>query len=126
MNGIRLFSQSGYRFALLAAFLRKSERPLQLPTHGLLTPADKVTIDTILCHQFLVCAALNDLSFVHHENLIGMADGFQPVSDHDNCFLLCQLADRFHQFFFILRIDVSGGLVQNDDRCILHHGAGDG
>lgn len=27
-------------------------------------------------------AALDDLSLVHHEDLRGMADGFQPVGDH--------------------------------------------
>lgn len=34
------------------------------------------------CAQRLVCAALDDLSLVHHEDLRGMADGFQPVGDH--------------------------------------------
>lgn len=34
------------------------------------------------CAQRLVCAALDDLSLVHHEDLTGMADGFQPVGDH--------------------------------------------
>ena len=43
-----------------------------------------------------------------------------------NGFLLCQLADSFHQFFFSFRIDIGDGLVQNDDGRILHHGVGDG
>ena len=49
---------------------------LQLPADSFFTPADKVPIDTILFHQLIVCAALDDLSLVHHKDLIGMADGF--------------------------------------------------
>ena len=48
----------------------------QFPSHRLLTPADKAAVDAVLFHQFIVCAALNDSSLVHHKDLICVADGF--------------------------------------------------
>ena len=55
---------------------------LQFPSDSLFTPTDKVAVNAVLLHQLVVCAALDDLSLVHHKNLICMADGFQPVGDH--------------------------------------------
>ena len=55
---------------------------LQFPANSPFTVVDKMAIDAILCHQFFVRAALDDLSLVHHEDLRGMADGFQPVGNH--------------------------------------------
>ena len=45
----------------------------QFPSHRLLTPADKAAVDAVLFHQFIVCAALNDSSLVHHKDLICVA-----------------------------------------------------
>ena len=66
---------------------------LQLSAHGLLTAGDKAAVDAVLFHQRVVCAALDDLPPVRHKDLVGMPDSFQPVGDHNDSFLLCQLAD---------------------------------
>ena len=58
-----------------------------------------------------MCAALDDLSLVHHEDLRGMADGFQPVGDQNYGLLLRQLRYCLNQFLFILRVDICRGLV---------------
>ena len=60
-----------------------------------------MAVDTVLFHQFVVCAALDDLPFVHNEGLIRMADGLQPVGNHDNVFLMGQLADGIHQLLLV-------------------------
>lgn len=46
-----------------------SERVLQLPAHGLFAAGDEAAVDAALRHQRLVCAALDDLSLVHHERI---------------------------------------------------------
>ena len=42
---------------------------LQLPAHGLFAAGDEAAVDAALRHQRLVCAALDDLSLVHHERI---------------------------------------------------------
>lgn len=42
---------------------------LQFPANSPFTVVDKMAIDAILCHQFFVRAALDDLSLVHHERI---------------------------------------------------------
>ena len=46
-----------------------SERVLQLPAHGLFAAGDEAAVDAALRHQRFVCAALDDLSLVHHERI---------------------------------------------------------
>ena len=58
-------------------------------------------VDAVLLHQFIMFAFLNDLSFVDHNDLIGVPDGFQPVRNHDDRLLLRKVFDRLGQFFFI-------------------------
>lgn len=50
----------------------------------------------LLCNP----AAVND------ENLIGIADGFQSVRDHEDRFLFCQCFDRVHEIGFVFGIDI--------------------
>ena len=59
-------------------------------------------------------AALDDLPLIHHDDLVGMADGFEPVGYHDNGLLPRQLRYCLHQLLFILWIDIFRGLVEND------------
>ena len=49
----------------------------------MLSVTNKMAIDAFLCHQFLVCSTLNNLTLVHHKYLIGMADGLEPVREKD-------------------------------------------
>ena len=60
--------------------MSESHLRFQLPANSLFTTADKVAVNTALRHQFLVCAALDDLSLIHHKDLIGMALMHQTVS----------------------------------------------
>lgn len=71
-------------------------------------------------------AALDDMSVVQYKDLIGVADGFQTVGNHDDGLVMGQCLDSPLQFILILRVNAACCLVQNDDRCVLQHGAGDG
>ena len=44
-----------------------------------------MAIDAILCHKLLMGALLDDLAVIDYEDPVGIAHGFQPVGDHDDC-----------------------------------------
>ena len=57
---------------------------------------------------------------------MGVADGLEPMGDHDDGLFVGQGVDGLHQLLLVLRIHVGGGLVQDDDGRVLHHGPSDG
>lgn len=69
-------------------------------------------------------AALDDAPLV--QDLIGIADGFQAVGDHDDRLFARQLVYRLHQLFLVLGVDVRSRLIEDDYGRVLHHRAGDG
>ena len=71
-------------------------------------------------------AALDDMSIVQYKDLIGVADGLQTVGIHDDGHVIGLSLARPLQFILIIRVYAACCLVQNDDRCVLQHGAGDG
>jgi len=71
-------------------------------------------------------ALLNDLAVIDNEYHIGVAHGFQPVGDHDDRLIVGQFRNGLHQLLFIFGVNIGSGLVQNDDRRILHNRPGDG
>ena len=100
-------------------------RSRQFPAYRLLSAGDKSLIDAVLPREIVMLALRYDLSFVDHDDPVGVADGFQPVRDHYDGLLLREVFNCLGQFFFVLRVDVCGRLVQNDDRRVLHNRAGD-
>ena len=60
-------------------------------------------------------AALDDMSVVQYKDLIGVADGFQTVGNHDDGLVMGQCLDSPLQFILILRVNAACCLVQNDD-----------
>ena len=76
--------------------------------------------------QLRLCAGGFDPALIDNNDLIGIGDGRQPVGDdqqrlapHQPC--QCRLDDRL-----VFRVSVGSSLIENDDRCILQHGAGNG
>ena len=49
-------------------------------------------------------AALDDMSVVQYKDLIGVADGFQTVGNHDDGLVMGQCLDSPLQFILILRV----------------------
>ncbi len=66
-----------------------------------------------------------DLSIGNDQNLIGMADGVQPVGDDQQSFTPAELTDGFLDAAFIVGVDAGSGLVENNDRGILQNTPGD-
>ena len=62
---------------------------------------------------------LHDLAVIDDQYLIGVFDGLEPVRDHDDGLAAGQRFNGPLQPILVLRIDVGGGLVENDDGRIL-------
>ena len=54
----------------------------QAPSSSTLSDIDEILIDTRLLQKFLVGAMLCDLAVVNYQDLIGILDGIQTVSNH--------------------------------------------
>ena len=61
-------------------------------------------------------AALHDLAFLQHHDLVGVADGAKAVRDHDRGAVLHHLVDRILHEAFAFRVERGSGFVQNKDR----------
>ena len=67
-----------------------------------------------------------DAALVEHHDLVGAADGGQPVRDHDHGAVLHQVGQRLLHQHFRFGVEMRGGFVQNQDGRVLEQGAGDG
>ena len=70
-------------------------------------------IESILCHERIVCTAFNDLSFLQYNDLIGMADGAQPVGNDDAGEVGHHFIDSVLYQSFAFGIEGGSGLVEN-------------
>src|SRR5699024_6911326 len=91
-----------------------------LPSGSLLALHHEAAVEPVNSNQLVMGALLDDLTVIDNKNLVGMAHSFQPVGDHDDRLVMGQLRDSLHQLLLVLRVHVGGGLVQNDDGCVLH------
>ena len=69
---------------------------------------------------------LHKPSLVHHDNLVGVADGLQMVSNDQDRTVTDKGGHRLLYFVFIDGIDIARYLVQKEDGSILEEGTGDG
>ena len=97
-----------------------------LPPGGLLPLHHEAAVEPVNSNQLAMGALLNDLTMIDHNNLVGMAHGFQPVSNHDDRLIVGQFRNGLHQLLFIFGVNIGSGLVQNDDWRVLQHGPGNG
>ena len=74
--------------------------------------------------QFGMGTALDDMTLVEHDNLIGVFDGRQAMRDHDRGAILHQPRQRILDQALGFRIQRAGGFVQHQDRRILQKCAG--
>ena len=72
-------------------------------------------VDAALEQQLFVASSLAHLASVHHQNLVGTADGREAVGDDDGSALAHQLGDGVLDELFGLGVDAGGGLVENED-----------
>ena len=92
---------------------------LQLPADGFLTPTDKVVVDAVLFHQFIVCAALHDAPLVEHADLVGILDGREAVGHGDGRACLHQSEEGVLHQSLALGVEGRGGLVEDEHGRVL-------
>ena len=97
-----------------------------LPPGGLLPLHHEAAVEPVNSNQLVVGALPDDLAVIGHEYPVGVAHGFQPVSNHNDRLIVGQFCNGLHQFLFIFGVNIGRGFVQNDDRRVLHNRPGDG
>ena len=75
--------------------------------------------------QFVVFAAFDDASLVHHANFVGLTNGGQTVRHNDGCAILHQIFERALHQAFAFGIECRSGFVENQNRRIAQDGACD-
>ena len=69
---------------------------------------------------------LHKLSFLHHDDLMGIADSLQVVGNDQDSAIADKGGHRLLYLVFIDGIDIARYLVQKEDGSILEEGTGDG
>src|SRR4051812_11743197 len=69
--------------------------------------------------QLMMRALRDNLSRIHHENAIGVADAREPVRDHERRAALSQVGQRAEDCLLRERVERRGGLVEDQDRRVL-------
>src|SRR5207245_4382434 len=77
------------------------------------------------CDELGVRAALDDLSLLEHENLIGAANGRQPVRDDERRPALPQRSQSVLDERYALAVETRGGLVEDEDARVRQNRARD-
>ena len=99
---------------------------------GLQPPPDRLgfafhetAVQPSLPHERFVGAALRDPAFVHHDDLVGVPHGREPVGDHHDGLLRRELLDGSLELLLVFGIDARGRLVEEDHGSVLQEGTGD-
>lgn len=82
-------------------------------------------INGSVSHQFPVRALFHDPAFIHHDDLVGMLDGAEPMGDDDGCFVFADRVEVIFDLVFIAGVQRVGGLIQKQIVGLLVDGAGD-
>lgn len=61
----------------------------QLPVDCLFSNIHKIGINAGLLHQLLMCTSLDNSAVCNNNNLLGIANRFQPMSNNDNSLIFC-------------------------------------
>lgn len=75
--------------------------------------------------QFLVHALLDEPSAVHDQDLVRFGDGGEAVGDHERGSVDQRGGEGILHSSLVLRIEVTGRLIEDHDRRILEEHAGD-
>ena len=76
--------------------------------------------------QFRLRSCSFDMAVVHHNDLVGVHDGGEPVGNDDERLAPHQPGHALLNDGFVFRVGIGCGLVQDNDRCVFEHGTGNG
>ena len=75
----------------------------------------QVVIDTPLGHELVVRALLGYPAAVHHNDVVGVAHGTEPMAYNDKRMLEVSAENPLHDFVFGLAVECAGRLVQEHE-----------
>src|SRR5687768_522592 len=81
--------------------------------------------ETALFHQRIECAALDDAAVLKHQDARRLADGREPMRDHEGGAAFHHLVERNQQQLFGAGVERAGRLIEDQDRRVLEKGARD-
>ena len=117
MTGIHLPAILSVSFASLC---------LPAPTSGIGAGGDEAAVNALLRHKFVMVAGLDDAPLVDDQDLIGVANGIEPVGNDQQGLTPAQLGDGLLDVALVVGVHAGSGLIQNDDGGILQNAAGNG
>ena len=82
-------------------------------------------VDLIAFDELIMGAFFGDEAAFEHDDLIGIADSAQAVSNDDDCAAFHQAFERFHYDLLRLGVERGGRFIENENVRIAHDGAGD-
>ena len=88
--------------------------------------AVELGVEAVGRQELVVTAPLDDAAAVEHQDLVGADDGGQAMGDHHGGATRERRGQRLLHQRLVLGIEVAGGLVEHDDRGVLHQHPGDG
>lgn len=86
----------------------------------------QVTVQSSFSFEFGVHTLLHKLSLVHHDNLVGIADGLQMVGNDQDRAVSDKRRHCLLYFVLIDGIDIARYLIQQEDGSVFEEGASDG
>ena len=86
----------------------------------------QMVIKAALFQQRVVRALFDDTAVINYQQLVGLLDRAQPVSDDKGGASGHQTQQRFLNLQFCACVDAAGGFVQDEDARIGQDSAGDG
>src|SRR5262249_60874978 len=75
----------------------------------------QLAVSAVDGEQFLMRAALDDLAVLEHQDLVGAADGREPVGDDEGGAAGAQRLQAILNHRFALAVEARGRLVENQD-----------
>src|SRR5437763_10507229 len=103
-------------FGSLCCFFKELLRGLAVPEVG---------IEAARIEQLIVRSALNRATIVEDDDLVGVDDGRQAMSDHDRSPAFGHPVERLLDRLLSPAVERGGRLVQDQDRRGFEQGAGD-
>lgn len=82
-----------------------------------------VAVQPAAGHQLAMAAHLDDRPLVEHQDTVGMANRAQAVCDHKRRSAPQQLIKALLDQPFTFRVEIAGGLVENEDPRVRQNGA---
>lgn len=99
---------------------------LQLLLGGAGVACVQTMVIAALREELAVAAGFDELTMLHDEDVVGVANGGQAVRDDEHGLFASQFGEGLLHLLFGVRIEGGGGFVENENVVVAQKGTGDG